>query len=189
MNADPARSKGGLGLGLAVVKGLVELHGGRVEAASAGTGCGTTFTIRLPLDASEPVPSPQPALVATPVGERRRVVIVEDGADTAESLRELLELKGFAASVATTGPAGVELCRRVRPDAVVCDLGLPGMTGFEVARALRADPATAGAVLVAVSGYAQDDDRRKARDAAPTRSRVKPANTDELARLLARPHS
>ena len=104
----------------------------------------------------------------------------------AESLRELLELKGFAVSVAASGPEGVELCRRERPDAVVCDLGLPGMTGFEVARALRADPATAGAVLVAVSGYAQDDDRRKAAEAGFDALLPKPADTEELARLLTR---
>jgi CheY-like chemotaxis protein len=114
------------------------------------------------------------------------VVIIEDGADAAESLRELLELKGFEAAVARTGPEGVELCRRMRPDGVVCDLGLPGMTGYEVARALRADPATAGAILVAVSGYAQEEDRRKAREAGFDTMLAKPADSNELARLLAR---
>jgi CheY-like chemotaxis protein len=115
------------------------------------------------------------------------VVIVEDQPDTAESLRELLELKGFDVSVASTGPDGVVLARRVVPDAIVCDIGLPGMTGFDVARALRADPATASAVLVAVSGYAQQEDRRKARDAGFDALLAKPADTDELVRLLTRP--
>ena len=190
VDADAARAKGGLGLGLAVVKGLVELHGGRVAAASDGPGRGATFTARLPLTA----PGPDPAPVTPPAGELaagggQRVVIIEDGADTAESLRELLELRGFVVATAATGPAGVELCRRVRPAAVVCDIGLPGMSGFEVARALRADPATAGAILVAVSGYAQEEDRRKAREAGFDALLAKPADTQELVRLLTRPHA
>jgi CheY-like chemotaxis protein len=109
------------------------------------------------------------------------------GADTAESLAELLELKGFRASIAATGPDGLELCRREPPDAVGCDIGLPGITGFEVARALRADPSAAGAVLVAVSGYARDDDRRQARDAGFDALLAKPADPDDLVRLLIRP--
>jgi PAS domain S-box-containing protein len=189
VDADPARTKGGLGLGLSVVRGLVELHGGRVEAASAGAGRGARFTVRLPLDSAEPAPGAAPPnAAARPVGVRR-IVIVEDGEDAAESLRELLELKGFEAAVARTGADGVELCLRLRPDGVVCDLGLPAMTGFEVARALRADPATAGAVLVAVSGYAQDEDRRRATAAGFDALLAKPADTDELTRLLTRPRT
>jgi PAS domain S-box-containing protein len=188
VDADPARTKGGLGLGLAVVKGLVELHCGRVEAASAGRGHGATFTVRLPLDATGPVPKSgtAPDASARPGGSRR-VVIVEDQADAADSLREVLELLGFEAFVARSGPEGVELCRRLHPHAVVSDIGLPGMTGFEVARALRADPATATAILVAVSGYAQDEDRRKAREAGFDALLAKPACADELMGLIARP--
>jgi CheY-like chemotaxis protein len=114
-------------------------------------------------------------VAAAPAGGARRVVIVEDWADAADSLREVLELLGFEASVARSGPESVELCRRLRPHAVVSDIGLPGMTGFEVARALRGDPATAGAILVAVSGYAQDEDRRKAREAGFDALLAKPA--------------
>jgi CheY-like chemotaxis protein len=177
-------------LGLAVVKGLVELHGGRVAAESAGRGAGASFAIRLPILAAAPGGDPATRAPNSPQGAAgRRVVIVEDGADTAESLRELLELKGFAVWVASTGPEGVALCRRERPDAVVCDIGLPGMTGFDVARALRADPATAGAALIAVSGYAQDDDRRKAREAGFGALLAKPADTEELTRLLTRPRA
>jgi PAS domain S-box-containing protein len=183
VDADPARTKGGLGLGLAVVRGLVELHGGRVEATSAGPGQGATFTVRLPLGAAEPG-SASPSAVPPPFGGR--VVIVEDSADAAESLREVLELMGFEVAVARTGPEGVELCRRLRPDGVVCDIGLPGMTGFDVARALRADPATAGVRLVAVSGYAQEEDRRRAAEAGFDVLLAKPADADVLAQLLAR---
>jgi CheY-like chemotaxis protein len=115
------------------------------------------------------------------------LVLVEDNADAAESLAELLRMKGFAVSVAESGPEGLALCQRERPEAVVCDVGLPGMTGFEVARALRVDPTTAGAVLVAVSGYAQDEDRRKAKEAGFDALLAKPCDTDELVRLLCRP--
>jgi PAS domain S-box-containing protein len=187
VDADPARTKGGLGLGLAVVRGLIELHGGRTRATSDGRGRGSTFEVWLPLDESAPATNAEPAPVPAPsASSPRRIVIVEDGVDAADSLRELLHLRGFEVSVAYTGPDGVELVRRVRPDAIVCDLGLPGMTGFEVVRTLRADPATAAAVMVAVSGYAQEDDRRKARDAGFDALLAKPADTDELVRLLTR---
>jgi CheY-like chemotaxis protein/nitrogen-specific signal transduction histidine kinase len=189
VDADPARTKGGLGLGLAVVRGLVELHGGRASATSDGAGRGATFSVWLPLDTSAPPATadgdsrtlPPAAVVAV-----RRVVIIEDGEDAGDSLRELLELRGFEVAVARTGPDGVGLARRVRPDAIVCDLGLPGMTGFEVARTLRADPATAAVPLVAVSGYAQEEDRRNARAAGFDALLAKPADTDELVRLLTR---
>jgi CheY-like chemotaxis protein len=162
---------------------LVELHGGRVAAESAGRGFGATFTVRLPLSTQSTAdPLPAPVQPVAPLG--RRVVVIEDGKDTAESLAEVLELKGFTVRIAATGPEGVALCRRERPDAVVCDIGLPGMTGFEVARTLRADPATAGAALVAVSGYAQDEDRRKARESGFDALLAKPADVNELVRLL-----
>ncbi|HVL15219.1 MAG TPA: PAS domain-containing protein [Gemmata sp.] len=188
VDADPARTKGGLGLGLAVVRGLVELHGGRATAASEGLGRGSTFVIRLPLDAT-----PGGAADAAPAPPARkdvaakRVLIVEDREDTAESLRELLELKGFAVTVAFAGPEGVARAREFAPDAVVCDLGLPGMSGYDVARALRADPATAGVILVAVSGYAQEEDRRRAREAGFDSLLAKPADTEELIRLFSLP--
>jgi PAS domain S-box-containing protein len=186
VDADPARTKGGLGLGLSVVRGLIELHGGRVEGTSAGPGRGATFTVRLALGTAEPVTgSGRPAPGTIPAGGGRRVVLIEDSGDAAESMRELLELKGFAVAVARTGPEGVELCHQVCPDGVVSDLGLPGLSGFDVARALRADPRTAGAVLVAVSGYAQEEDRRRARDAGFDALLPKPADPDDLARLLA----
>ncbi len=187
VDATLARSKGGLGLGLSVVKGLVELHGGRVRAASDGPGLGAAFTAWVPLDHG-PEPSPVAPVPATPLpAGRRKVLIVEDGRDAAESLRLLLALQGFEVVVAHSGPEGVEVARRFLPEAVVCDLGLPGMSGYEVARALRADPATASATLICASGYGQEEDRRQAREAGFDEALVKPVGPEVLLRLLARP--
>ena len=189
-DASLERSKGGLGLGLAVVKGLVELHGGRARAASAGPGRGSAFTFWLPLDRhkgpDQPERSgPSPARLST-AGARGKVLIIEDGRDTAESLRMLLSLHGFEVEVAHTGPHGIETAGTFAPNAVVCDLGLPGMSGFEVARALRADPVTAAALLICVSGYGQEEAQRKAREAGFDEVMIKPASNDELVRLLGR---
>jgi PAS domain S-box-containing protein len=191
VEASIERSKGGLGVGLAVVKGLIELHGGRVRAASAGPGHGAVFTVTLPLaggclaNAEATLSAPSESRIAPP--PRRKVLIIEDGPDAAESLRLLLSLHGFEVTVAHTGPEGLALARRFLPDAVVCDLGLPGMSGHEVARALRADQTTASALLLCVSGYGQEQDRRQAREAGFDEILVKPPDTDALIRLLARP--
>jgi signal transduction histidine kinase len=187
--ASLGRSKGGLGLGLAVVKGLVELHGGRVRAASDGPGRGARFTIWLPLD-SAPAPAPTASThPPLPDGQRRKVLIIEDNEDAAGSLRLLLSLRGFEVTVAHGGPEGLEQARRSPPDAVVCDLGLPGMSGFEVAQALRADPATAPLLLVCVSGYGQEEDQRQAREAGFDAVMVKPVDPEALVEIVARPRS
>jgi len=145
------RSRGGLGLGLALVRGLVELHGGRVHAHSAGLGRGAEFTFWLPV-LEEPTPGPErPPGPAS--GARRRILIIEDNQDTAASLRLLLELHGHEARLAHSGPAGLHLAREFHPDVVLCDIELPGMNGLAVARALREDPTTAKARLIALSGY------------------------------------
>ena len=136
-------TKGGLGLGLALVKGIVELHGGEVTARSDGLGKGAEFLVRLPL-APERVshePTAAPTSVATRV---RRVLIIDDNIDAAETLRSLLELWEHEVSVAYSGPEGMAKAREFRPDAVVCDIGLPGMDGFEVARAARRAPQRRG---------------------------------------------
>ena len=188
VEADVARSKSGLGLGLAVVKGLVELHGGAVRADSAGPGQGAQFTLWLPLDRQAAAAAPdEPAPAPPPAADLRRVLIIEDHRDAAESLRMLLALQGHETHVAHGGPEGVETARAMRPDVVVCDLGLPGMSGFEVARTLRADPATACALLICVSGYGQAEDRKKALQAGFDAALVKPADPDELQRLMAGP--
>jgi PAS domain S-box-containing protein len=173
------RSPGGLGLGLALVKGLVELHGGTVEAHSEGTGKGSEFIVRL-----ERAPEP-PALTEVPtspssVGRKFRVLVVEDNPDSAESLRMLLDLSGFEVEVANTGPAGVDAAARFRPHAVVCDIGLPGLDGYQVAQILRKQPELAGTRLIAVSGYGRPEDVEKARRAGFNNHMTKPVDPYDL---------
>ncbi|HEX5269723.1 MAG TPA: response regulator [Gemmataceae bacterium] len=177
------RGRGGLGIGLSLVKGLAELHGGRVAAASDGPGRGAAFTVWLPL---EPAPAAAPAAPGAPAtAPRGRVLVIEDSRDGAESLRMLLELCGHEVRVAYTGSAGVEAAKEFRPTVVLCDLGLPGgMDGYDVARALRQDPATAPARLIAVSGYGQPEDQAKSREAGFDLHLTKPVDPAALQGLL-----
>jgi PAS domain S-box-containing protein len=178
------RTRGGLGLGLALVKGLVELHGGSVEAKSDGPGRGAEFILRLPLAPEQRAVSGNPpiALAAMP---SRRVLVIEDNADAAETLRELLELWGHEVAVAYDGQAGVETARAFRPDVVLCDIGLPVMDGYEVARAIRADPELASTFLVAVTGYALPEDQRRAAEAGFVRHLGKPVPIEVMGDVLA----
>jgi signal transduction histidine kinase/DNA-binding response OmpR family regulator len=183
------RSRGGLGLGLAVVRGLVRLHGGDVSAESGGLNQGTAISIRLPLcDNAELSGTPSvPGFDTPPVD---RVLLIEDNPDTAESLRLLLAMTGHEVEVAHAGPAGVAAARAFRPQVVVCDIGLPGgMDGYAVARTLRCDPALASVRLIALSGYGQDEDRRRAREAGFDAHLIKPVDFAELRRLITIPDS
>ena len=177
------RSKGGLGLGLALVKGLVELHGGGVAARSAGPGLGSEFVIWLPLDTAERVRVTEAPAIAMDSG--RRILVIEDNVDAADMLREVLELDHHDVAVAYDGPAGLRLARQFRPDVVLCDIGLPGMSGYDVARLLRAEPLLSGAYLVALSGYASPEDLRRAADAGFERHLAKPATVEKIEDLLA----
>jgi CheY-like chemotaxis protein len=183
-----ARTRGGLGLGLALVKTLVELHGGAVSAHSDGHGRGAEFSFALPLEpdavfacaAGPDRPRPQPETPGVP----RRVLIIEDNEDAALSLKDVLDAAGHEVHVAFGGPEGVEMARRVRPDVVVCDIGLPEMDGYEVARVLRSDEALHSARLIALTGYASAEDERLAAEAGFQHHLAKPADLARLAQIL-----
>ncbi|HTN86226.1 MAG TPA: ATP-binding protein [Sorangium sp.] len=184
-----ARSRGGLGLGLALVKGVVELHGGGVRAASAGVGRGAAFTITLPLGSAAPrsvaAAAPRSAAAAG-ASSARRILIIEDNLDAADSLRMLLERRGHAVSVAHSGDDGVAAARAARPDVILCDIGLPGeMNGYGVARALRGESALEGTLMVALTGYGQEEDRKLAHAAGFDAHLTKPVAQSTLERLLA----
>ncbi len=176
-----ARTRGGLGLGLSLVKALVELHGGTVRASSEGEGRGAEFVLELPLAPAQPAPGADGPRRAA---RGRRVLLVDDNTDAAESLGALLELAGHQVAVAHGGEEGLTRARQERPDAVVCDIGLPDMDGYEVARRLRGDPSLRDVLLVALSGYALDDDLRRAREAGFDAHVAKPATLDRLLELL-----
>jgi two-component system, sensor histidine kinase len=175
------RSAGGLGIGLTLVRQLVQLHGGTVEASSAGPGRGSTFTVRLPILADPPqVDGDAHPAVATPA---RRVLVIEDNEDAREMLRNLLLVLGHEVYEACDGAAGIQEAQRLRPDAALIDIGLPGIDGYEVARRLRTE--VPGARLVAVTGYGQPEDRERALAAGFDEHVVKPVDPEQLQRLLA----
>jgi PAS domain S-box-containing protein len=185
-----ARSQGGLGIGLTLVRRLVEMHGGSVEARSEGRGRGSAFVIRLPLLDAPPAgaaarrPAPEPA-ASRPPGAPRRVLVVEDNVDSATALAELLRLWGHEVRVAHDGVTGLEEARAFAPDLVLLDIGLPGMDGYEVALALRAAPAFAATRLVALTGYGQERDHLRSREVGIDRHVTKPIDLAELRELLA----
>jgi CheY-like chemotaxis protein len=178
------RSRGGLGLGLALVKGLVELHGGTVQANSAGLGHGSEFVVTLPgVIATRHQDRTRP--LRTTSGRRRRILVVEDNVDAAESLRNLLELGGHVVEVAKSGIEALPLARTFVPDVVICDIGLPGgMNGYGVAKAMRADLNLRNAFIVAMTGYGQDEDRRSAMEAGFDIHLAKPADPKILEDIL-----
>jgi len=178
------RSKGGLGLGLALVKSMVEMHGGVVSVASDGLGKGATFTLRLPLETAS-TESTADRCGAGSAGSSRRILIIEDNVDAADSLREALELGGHVVVAAYDGPTGIERARALRPDLVLCDLGLPEMDGYAVARAIRADPEIGGITLVAVTGYAEPEDVTRAKEAGFDAHVAKPPSFETLERVAA----
>jgi two-component system CheB/CheR fusion protein len=178
------RTRGGLGLGLSLVKALVELHGGTVALRSDGPGRGAELLLRLPL-APEPRALAAPATPAREHMPRHRVLVVEDNHDAAETLREMLLLWDHEVEVAHDGRGGVERARAFQPDVVLCDIGLPGMDGYAVARAIRADPAVASAYLVAVTGYASAEDARRAAGAGFDLHLGKPVAIEVLEEVLA----
>jgi signal transduction histidine kinase/DNA-binding response OmpR family regulator len=178
------RSQGGLGLGLTLVKGLIELHGGKVSAASEGLGHGTEVALQVPLARQEPPAAPRPERPA-PAVRSQRILIIEDSADAAQSMRMLLTMIGHEVAVASTGRAGLEMAGEFRPAVVLCDLGLPGgMDGFAVARAMRQDPALSSVYLIAATGYGQAEDMMRSKEAGFDAHLTKPLDFANLQGLL-----
>jgi PAS domain S-box-containing protein len=184
------RAQGGLGIGLALVKRLVELHCGTITAESPGLGQGSSFTVRLPLvephaGDTEPETTP-PVTSAQPLRSGRRVLVVDDNVDGAESLARVLQFGGHDTRTAHSGPEALDAARPFKPEVVFLDIGLPGMNGYEVARRLRGEPSLRGAVLVALTGWGTEDDKRQSREAGFDFHLTKPAEVTAIESILAR---
>jgi PAS domain S-box-containing protein len=186
------RSQGGLGIGLTLVKRLVEMHGGTVVARSEGPGRGSEFIVRLPLlvdggrGTADGEAGSSPSTVRRPPSIRR-VLVVDDNQDAAHSVAMLLRLWGHEVRLASAGPQALEMAADYQPEVVVLDIGLPGLNGYEVARRLRQLPASRGALLIAVTGYGQLEDRQRSEGAGFDYHLTKPVDPEALQRLLASP--
>ena len=180
----PARAAGGLGVGLALVRQLVLMHGGRVEASSEGEGRGTRVVVRFPKGAPTVMEAWHRAQ-APAEASHARIVVIEDNADAREMLRALLVLGGHEVHEAEDGLRGVEVVEASDPDVVFVDVGLPGVDGYEVARRLRARRLGKGVFLVALTGYGQPEDRRRALEAGFDAHIVKPIEPDRLTAVIA----
>jgi CheY-like chemotaxis protein len=182
------RSSGGLGLGLALVRSLVELHRGTVTCESAGLGRGSRFTVRLPRLSAGDTKDDQAEYADSPMREEAgslRMMVVDDNVDAAEMLAMLLEASGHEVLVEHGSRKALERAREVAPQVCLLDIGLPEIDGNELARRLRAQPETANSVLIAVTGYGQESDREQVLAAGFDHHLVKPVDTRELASLLA----
>jgi PAS domain S-box-containing protein len=185
MQADTSleRSRDGLGIGLTLVRSLVAMHGGRVEARSDGLGHGSEFVVHLPVVSAAAETRLAPAPPAGP-RQKRRVLVVDDNEDGAESLALLLQLEGHETHVAHDGQQGVEAAERLRPDVVLLDIGLPVVNGYEACRKIRSQPWGADMVLLAVTGWGQHEDRQRSQEAGFTAHLVKPVDPAALLKLL-----
>jgi CheY-like chemotaxis protein len=179
------RTQGGMGIGLSLARGLVEMHGGRISAHSAGPGQGSEFVVRLPLaESAAAVARAEAALkVARPI-VNCRVLVADDLRDSADSLALLIELMGHAVEIAYDGEAALQAAEQFRPDIVLLDLGMPKLDGFEVSRRIRALPWGASVRLVAQSGWGQDEDRRRSAEAGFDHHLVKPIDPAALEALM-----
>jgi CheY-like chemotaxis protein len=182
--AEPGRDAG-LGIGLSIARSLVTLHGGTVSAESDGPGRGATFTVSLPLCGSLPAqPRGQEARDTDPVA-KRRVLVVDDNRDVAETLRLLLTILKAEVRIAHGGAEALRICEDWQPTHVLMDLGMPGMDGYEAARRLRASHPDPDLRLVAITGWGQDEDRQRTREAGFDQHLVKPVGVAELKSILA----
>ena len=181
------RSQGGLGIGLGLVRRLVQMHGGTVEAKSEGLGQGSEFIVRLPLvwmtednHPSEPVPHDHA------LSQRIRVLVVDDNRDAALSLATMLRIMGNEATMADDGLAAVEAAENFRPDVILLDIGLPRLNGYEVCRRIRKQPWSKETLIIALTGWGQPEDRRRSQEAGFDHHLVKPVDVDQLKTLLGR---
>lgn len=180
-----ARSEGGLGIGLTLAKQLAEMHGGQLFAASAGLGQGSEFTLRLPAAKGATAPQP-PTKQSLPRLARQssRILVVDDNVDTANGMAKLLSLLGHDVKTAHNGETAIEVAREQRPEVILLDIGLPRLDGYQVVRQLRQEPYCKTALIIAVSGYGQEEDRRKSQEAGFDHHLVKPVDFDTLISLL-----
>ena len=181
------RSRGGLGVGLTLVRRLVEMHGGTTEAHSDGPGKGSEFVVRLPLISTETAtPDPQSLITGSHSrkGRFRRILIVEDREDLVDTLTRLLTRLGHAIETAHDGPAACERALAFMPDIVLLDIGLPGMDGYEVARRLRVEASLDGLIIVALTGYGSESDRDRSKESGIDAHLVKPVEPDALVAII-----
>lgn len=178
------RNRGGLGLGLALVKGLIELHSGKVHAASEGLGKGAVFTIELPLKSHSIAIEAANDRTLSEETAGCRILIIEDNRDTAESLEMILRLESHDVQTALNGPEGVEIAKTFCPQVILCDIGLPGMDGYQVARKIRETPELSSVYIIAMTGYGRDEDQKQAQKAGFNLHLTKPIDYNNLRRIL-----
>jgi CheY-like chemotaxis protein len=178
------RTEGGLGIGLALVRSLVELHGGTIEAHSDGPGKGTEFVVRLPLATHEPASPGAESAAARSQVSASRILLVDDNEDACDSMAALLRMGGHEVQTAYDGVAGVLEAERYKPDVVLLDLGMPNLNGYDACRHIRAHPWGKGMILIALTGWGQDEDKRRTREAGFDAHLVKPVDPTALERLL-----
>jgi CheY-like chemotaxis protein len=178
------RENGGIGLGLAIVKGITELHGGSIDAASDGPGKGSKFSIRLPLSENIISCENQISKIKNRTGDSLRILIIEDNPDLLEILCDLLEALGHDAISAEDGPVGIKKAKEMKPDVILCDIGLPGISGYEVAEKIRGDEELKDTFMIALSGYAQQRDIERSKEAGFRRHLAKPVQLDVLKMAL-----
>jgi CheY-like chemotaxis protein len=188
VNRTLERAQGGLGIGLAVVRKLLEMHGGTIAVKSKGMGMGSTFTVRLP-NARKTEETMASKTESATRNSPKRILVVDDNRDAAECLSMLLEISGHSTQMAHTGPDALATATEFHPEVVFLDIGLPGMDGYEVARRLRHDPEFAASTLIAVTGWGSEEDRRRSTEAGFDFHLTKPVESSTVENLLARASS